>query len=455
MPNLTTNYNFKLPLVNSLVDANQWGDQLNSNWSSTDDFLLTATNELSNQINVGDSPYNVQATDQNKIILVDASGGDVTVNLLDPVSAGDGFKVSVKKVDSTENTVTIVGNIDGVASSVLGRPFNVNMLVSDGTAGYNSLTSNQSTLLTPSVDIDFAASPYTVDGSDQNKILLVDASGGDVNINLNTSSNAGNGFEIIVKKIDASANVVNINADGAETIDGQNVRTLDRQYELINIIADGFTNWNSAIILDYLSTADVGTDPNDIVALDGSGRLPAVDGSQLTNLPPQPEALIAQNFTNATNVDFTGLEVFGLTYRDFLFSINVNLNSAQRGLYFRTSTDGGITYDSSANNYGNTNKPGTGQTYGWIGEALNGSVTATTYWSVISRLLQPRLFEQSVLVNKGFTNNPGSPINSIQAVDDAAARVLGQRVTAIRFGFDSNFTSNTATGSIIMYGFPN
>jgi hypothetical protein len=454
MPNLTTNYNFKLPLVNSLVDANQWGDQLNSNWSSTDDFLLTATNELSNQINVGDSPYNVQATDQNKVILVDASGGDVTVNLLDPVSAGDGFKVSVKKVDSTENTVTIVGNIDGVASSVLGRPFNVNMLVSDGTAGYNSLTSNQSTLLTPSVDIDFAASPYTVDGSDQNKILLVDATGGDVNINLNTSSNAGNGFEIIVKKIDASANVVNINADGAETIDGQNVRTLDRQYELINIIADGFSNWNSAIILDYLSTADVGTDPNDIVALDGSGRLPAVDGSQLTNLPPQPAPLITQNFTNAVNVNFTGLDSFSTSYRDFLFSINLTLTSPQEALRFRTSTNNGASYDAGTNNYSNTNSNGAGN-FGWIGD-LGGTNNPTYEWTLICRLLQPGLPKPTYLLNHGTTSGiPPASASGTYFVNDAGYRVASQQVNAIRFGFDNNFSSNTATGSITMYGFPN
>lgn len=452
MPNLTTNYNFKLPLVNSLVDANQWGDQLNSNWSSTDDFLLTATNELSNQINVGDSPYNVQATDQNKVILVDASGGDVTVNLLDPVSAGDGFKVSVKKVDSTENTVTIVGNIDGVASSVLGRPFNVNMLVSDGTAGYNSLTSNQSTLLTPSVDIDFAASPYTVDGSDQNKILLVDATGGDVNINLNTSSNAGNGFEIIVKKIDASANVVNINADGAETIDGQNVRTLDRQYELINIIADGFSNWNSAIILDYLSTADVGTDPNDIVALDGSGRLPAVDGSQLTNLPPQPVPLITQNFTNATTVDFTGLD--STLYRDFLFSINLTLTNPREGLFFRTSINNGASYDAGSSDYGNTND-NTALNYGWIGDLL-GTNSATPYWTLICRLLQPGLPAPTFLLNHGATSRiPTAATVDTYFVNDAGYRRSTQFVNAIRFGFDNSFTSNPATGSITMYGFPN
>lgn len=451
MPNLTTNYNFKLPLVNSLVDANQWGDQLNSNWSSTDDFLLTATNELSNQINVGDSPYNVQATDQNKVILVDASGGDVTVNLLDPVSAGDGFKVSVKKVDSTENTVTIVGNIDGVASSVLGRPFNVNMLVSDGTAGYNSLTSNQSTLLTPSVDIDFAASPYTVDGSDQNKILLVDATGGDVNINLNTSSNAGNGFEIIVKKIDASANVVNINADGAETIDGQNVRTLDRQYELINIIADGFSNWNSAIILDYLSTADVGTDPNDIVALDGSGRLPAVDGSQLTNLPPQPVPLVTQNFTNASTVEFTGLNDFSTSYRDFLFSINLTINNKVNKFRCKTSTNNGASYDSGNYIYMQGSSASSSQSSYLIGNTSTSVGNDTNSFSVICRLLQPNLPSKTAFISKGVMFRNQNNAGDYYIIDSSNTRTLVETINAIQFSFDIYL----ATGSILMYGFTN
>ncbi|MEP2275391.1 MAG: hypothetical protein ABJH98_08050 [Reichenbachiella sp.] len=39
---------------------------------------------------------------------------------------------------------------------------------------------------------------------------------------------------------------------------------------------------------DDITIADVGTSSNQIVQLDGSGLLPAVDGSQLTNLPPAP-----------------------------------------------------------------------------------------------------------------------------------------------------------------------
>jgi hypothetical protein len=36
MPNSTTNYSFNLPLVNNATDADLWGGQLNSNWTSLD-----------------------------------------------------------------------------------------------------------------------------------------------------------------------------------------------------------------------------------------------------------------------------------------------------------------------------------------------------------------------------------------------------------------------------------
>jgi len=46
----------------------------------------------------------------------------------------------------------------------------------------------------------------------------------------------------------------------------------------------------SALSLGTASTQDVGTTANDVVQLDGSARLPAVDGSQLTNLPTASDA---------------------------------------------------------------------------------------------------------------------------------------------------------------------
>ncbi len=42
---------------------------------------------------------------------------------------------------------------------------------------------------------------------------------------------------------------------------------------------------NGSNVQSFLLLSDVGTTANKIVRLDGTGKLPAVDGSQLTNLP--------------------------------------------------------------------------------------------------------------------------------------------------------------------------
>jgi len=46
MPNSTTNYAFNLPLVNDPIDADLWGGQLNSNWSSLDTLLKTVSDNI-------------------------------------------------------------------------------------------------------------------------------------------------------------------------------------------------------------------------------------------------------------------------------------------------------------------------------------------------------------------------------------------------------------------------
>ena len=84
--------------------------------------------------------------------------------------------------------------------------------------------------------------------------------------------------------------------------------------------------------------------------------------------------------------------------------------------------------------------------FGWIGDFL-GTNSPTTDWTVICRLLQPSLPETTYLLNHGATSST--------LVNDAGYRNANQSVNAIRFAFDTNFTSNPATGSITMYGFPN
>jgi len=48
--------------------------------------------------------------------------------------------------------------------------------------------------------------------------------------------------EVIVKKIDATANTVTISPSATETIDGATSLVLDTQYEAYHLISDG-TNW--------------------------------------------------------------------------------------------------------------------------------------------------------------------------------------------------------------------
>lgn len=80
---------------------------------------------------------------------------------------------------------------------------------------------------------------YTTTASDG--MLTVDASGAARTITLVTA--VGNaGLQYTIKKIDSSVNLVTIDGNGSQTIDGVVTTALSRQYEAITIISDG-ANW--------------------------------------------------------------------------------------------------------------------------------------------------------------------------------------------------------------------
>jgi len=128
MPTQTSNYGFYLPLVNDPTDEDQWGGLLNSNFSLLDTLLKTATDNVKN---VQTASYNTALTDRNKVILADATSGTLTVTLLAPATAGDGFTMMVKKTDSSSNAVTLSGTIESAVSFT--RQYDTVVLISDGT----------------------------------------------------------------------------------------------------------------------------------------------------------------------------------------------------------------------------------------------------------------------------------------------------------------------------------
>ena len=80
--------------------------------------------------------YTVVLADFAKTILCDASGGAFTVTLPAAATAGDGYKVTVKKSDSSANAVTVDGNssetIDGATTKALSSQYDAIVLACDG-----------------------------------------------------------------------------------------------------------------------------------------------------------------------------------------------------------------------------------------------------------------------------------------------------------------------------------
>jgi hypothetical protein len=81
--------------------------------------------------------YTIVATDNGKLIKVDATGEARTILLPAAATAGNGFSVTIKKTDASENTVTIDGDssetIDGAETFVLAAQNDAVELRCDGT----------------------------------------------------------------------------------------------------------------------------------------------------------------------------------------------------------------------------------------------------------------------------------------------------------------------------------
>lgn len=147
MPTNTTNFNFNKPNINSADDEDLWGDQLNDNWDAVDGYLKTARDFL--VVAAKTAAYTVLTSDRNKLIQGDVSGGAFQITLPTASSAGDGFRVAVKKTDDSANALTVRGNgsetIDGANTYDLENQYNTVLLTCDGTSWH--------TLASPSADV--------------------------------------------------------------------------------------------------------------------------------------------------------------------------------------------------------------------------------------------------------------------------------------------------------------
>lgn len=202
------------------------------------------------------------------------------------------------------------------------------------------------------------------------------------------------------------------------------------------------------------ATLNVGTGANNIVQLDGSSKLPAVDGSQLTNLVAGSLIFLGSQTASASgSLDFTSL--ISATYDNYVFIVqDIIPASGGNNFLMRTSTDNGSSFSSGAANYdyaGNRVDAGTPTTLAVGAQAtsmqLATDVSNTGLAGTITLInpLGTTAYKRvvSVLGFTSGTNGKGTGQNM------AADRNSTAAINAVRFFMSSG---NISSGIIYMYG---
>ncbi|MCP4410077.1 MAG: hypothetical protein GY807_20500 [Gammaproteobacteria bacterium] len=225
--------------------------------------VSTATKSISDS----DSPYTLLAADEGKIITIDSSAGDVTVNLLAAATAGDGFQVSFKRIAGDSNTITLDGNstetIDGATTLTIDYDDDVVGLRCDGSnwevdRGHFSIPAFARSLLEASsaatakttLDIGVATinaqtgTSYTLVLTDEGKeVTMSNASANTLTIPPNSSVAFDVGTIINVTQL--GAGTTTITGDTGVTVNGVSTGSADitTQYKAATLLKTATNTW--------------------------------------------------------------------------------------------------------------------------------------------------------------------------------------------------------------------
>ena len=233
---------------------------------------LTATiadlNATHSQAVIINDDYTITLADRGKIFLCDCQSKSFTVDLPANSATSDTFQVVLKKIDDTNNTVTIdpAGSetIDDKSTFILYDYFDFVKLQSD-CSNWNIIAAEiRGTIRTITSDTN-------IDLTYESQTILIDASSNDVTANLDAAATLGSGYTITFKRVDSTDNLVRIDPNGSETIDGITTFDINEQYESVTIKCDG-SNWyvielssapTFALPKDYISSIIINRDAGD------------------------------------------------------------------------------------------------------------------------------------------------------------------------------------------------
>lgn len=209
-----------------------------------DNITGDAENTFGQDVVALDSNTVVTTVYENSLLVCTAA---LTLSLLSLDEADTGFVFSVR--NDSAGLVTIdpdaAETINGNATLLL-SPGQAIIVVSGPTGWFTIGGTYLSGVLVKTAD-------YLVTLADRGKMIAVDATAAAVAITFPTTASAGDGFDVVIKKTDATTNAVTLDFAGAELGDGSATITLAAQNDSICLTSSG-TAWQS-------SARHIATDP--------------------------------------------------------------------------------------------------------------------------------------------------------------------------------------------------
>jgi hypothetical protein len=285
-----------LPAVN--------GSQLTS-VTGTDASKLAIASNLSDLNNVGTARTNLglgtaavkdHGTSNGNVVLLDAVGlPAVNGSQLTGVTGTDATKLAIaNNLSDLNNATTARTNLGLGTAAVKDHGTSNGDLVILDAVGLPAINGSQLTSVT---------------GTDATKLAIA-SNLSDLNNAGTARTNLGLGTAATKSTGTANGNVVLLDAVGLPAVDGSQLTGVTGTDATKLAIASNLSDLNNAgtartnLGLGTSAVIDVGTGASEVVQLDGSSRLPAVDGSQLTNVTSTDTSklAIASNLSDLNNV---------------------------------------------------------------------------------------------------------------------------------------------------------